>query len=272
VFDKNEHAKEKFQAMCPELMHDDYNKQDIPGDARYDIEIYSKINTNTSTFFDKLSEITDATYVFVCLGTDEENLSTAIKIRSLYERNYYFKKQPRPDIETVIYDSNIRDTMGVKWLEHPDEVNPQGIMIKDQSCDIHMIGDLDHFYCVHTVINSELIEEGKKVHLRYEDDDTGFWKNEYNYRSSIAKAIHERLRKKLGLNIPGDEKEWDKRTDDEKMAIGRVEHVRWNAYMRTEGYQYSQSKSKESRNDLAKLHHNLVPVTELSDDDLSKDA
>jgi hypothetical protein len=80
------------------------------------------------------------------------------------------------------------------------------------------------------------------------------------------------LRKNLGLNIPGVEKEWNERTADEKVAIGRVEHVRWNAYMRTEGYQYSQSKSKESRNDLAKIHNNLVPVTELSDDDLRKDA
>ena len=64
----------------------------------------------------------------------------------------------------------------------------------------------------------------------------------------------------------------DKRTDEEKLAIGLIEHVRWNAYMRTEGYQYSGGQNKSSRNDLGKVHHNLVPVTKLSDDDLKKDA
>ena len=134
-----------------------------------------------------------------------------------------------------------------------------------------MIGDLEHFYSFATMIDSNLVEEGKKVHLRW-GDESEFWKYEYNYRSSIAKAIHERLRAKMKLDIPGINKEWDKRTDEEKLAIGLIEHVRWNAYMRTEGYQYSGSQNKSSRNDLGKVHHNLVPVTKLSDDDLKKDA
>ena len=46
-----------------------------------------------------------------------------------------------------------------------------------------------------------------------------------------------------------------------------VEHIRWNAYMRTEGYIYA-----PQRYDLGKMHYNLVPVSELSNDDLRKDA
>lgn len=272
AFDVDEHAEEKFVTMCPELMRAEFNRQDIPGEARYEIKIHSGIDTNSPAFFEKLSEIKDATYIFVCLGDDEVNLSTAVKIREACERIHYTGDHRKPDVETVIYDSNIRNTMGMKWISRADESNPQGVInFKEQSYDIHMIGDLDHFYCADTLIDSELIEEGKLVHLRW-GNEREFWKYEYNYRSSIAKAIHERLRVKMKLDIPGIHKEWDKRTDEEKLAIGLIEHVRWNAYMRTEGYQYSGSQSKSSRNDLGKVHHNLVPVTKLSDDDLRKDA
>jgi len=272
AFDIDEHAKDKFTNMCPELMNPKYNGQDIPGDTRYEIIIHDGVDTNSCKFYETLSLIKDATYIFICLGNDEINLSTAVKVRAMYERIHYPGEHHKPDIETVIYDSNIRDTMGVKWNKDKDEPNPQGVVyFKKQSFDIHMIGDLEHLYSVETLIDSNLVEKGKQVHLRWGDEGS-FWKFEYNYRSSIAKAMHERLRVKIGLDIPGIEKEWDKRTEEEKLAIGLVEHVRWNAYMRTEGYQYSGSNKKESRNDMGKLHPNLVPVSELSDDDLKKDA
>ena len=97
-----------------------------------------------------------------------------------------------------------------------------------------------------------------------------FWMQEYNYRSSIAKALAERLRRKLlregYITLPGIDKPWGDRTEAEKLAIGSFEHIRWNAYMRTEGYR------RGVRNDLAKLHDLLRPLDELSDDDIRKDA
>ena len=97
-----------------------------------------------------------------------------------------------------------------------------------------------------------------------------FWMQEYNYRSSIAKALAERLRQKLlregYIILPGIEKPWGERTEAEKLAIGSFEHIRWNAYMRTEGYR------RGERCDLARLHNLLRPLGELSDDDVRKDA
>ena len=281
AFDADEHAEEKFVAMCPELMSKEFNGQDIPGEARYEIKIHSGIDTNSPAFFEKLSEIKDATYIFVCLGDDEVNLSTAVKIRALCERIHYTDDHHKPDIETVIYDSNIKEFMGNKWGEERSlpETDPENEKknegaenFKKQKYNIHMVGDLENFYCVKTMIASKIVAEGLNVHVRYGGAEKSFWQYEYNYRSSIAKALHERLRKKMNLDIPGIHKEWDQRTDEEKLAIGLIEHVRWNAYMRTEGYQYSGSQNQSSRNDLGKVHHNLVPVTKLSDDDLRKDA
>ena len=62
-------------------------------------------------------------------------------------------------------------------------------------------------------------------------------------------------------------KEWEDLTDEEKLEIGMFEHVRWNAYMRGEGYRYG-----SERLDIAKTHNNLVPVYSLSDEVLRKDA
>ena len=47
--------------------------------------------------------------------------------------------------------------------------------------------------------------------------------------------------------IPGIEKTACERTEQELNAIRVLEHMRWNAYMRADGYTYS-----PSRNDLAK--------------------
>lgn len=104
---------------------------------------------------------------------------------------------------------------------------------------------------------------------------SSFWKYEYFYRSSVAKAMHERLRVKLynecllknsdfaAAIAAGD---WRTRSAEQTHAICYVEHARWNAFMRTEGFRYG------VRNDLAKTHNNLVTTEQLSSDDLRKDA
>lgn len=46
--------------------------------------------------------------------------------------------------------------------------------------------------------------------------------------------------------------------DQQLWEMRKLEHRGWNAYMRSEGYRYG-----EKRNDLAKLHHCLVPFDAL---------
>ena len=277
VFDSDPEAESKFTAKCPEIMSMNCNK--IEGEAHYDITIRGGISAHSSEFYEEIKKISDATYVFVSLGSDDENIATASSLRAVYEQ---INQKSKPDIEAVVYDSAISRAMSVTWMNTENGTECDGIKnYKEQPYRIHMVGDLESFYSVETLIDSKLIESGMDVNLRWAkltdpnntlEDEKKFWRYEYHYRSSVAKAIHEDLRKRLielGYidEIPGVNKDWDKRTDDEKLAIGKFEHIRWNAYMRTEGYQFA-----EKRNDLAKLHHNLVPVSELSDEDLRKDA
>lgn len=288
AYDKNKNAKEIFENMCPELMSDEYNGKDIPGEARYNIEVKGGIDINSADFYAELSNITDATYIFVCLGSDVDNLSAAVEIRSLTERVKYIGSH-KPDIETVIYDSGLVMSMSVKWSGDKYQSKTEGVSnFKDQFYNIHMIGDISQVYSCETLLDNELInkaeeanadyaktvydnelkqletkkditEEDRRKKLseieeKYKKNIRSFYKYEYNYYSTIARKIHEKKAKELSLESP------------------ELEHKRWNAYMRSIGYQYSRSQNEASRNDLAKLHHNLVSFDKLDKEiDVPKD-
>lgn len=301
VYEQRATAEAEFTAMCPELMA--MNRNTIEGEAHYDITIHSGVDVTTSDFLTELAKIKDATYIFVSLGTDARNISVAEQIRSLYAS---LNRRFHPDIETVVYDTHLRKTMGYTWnaygvLNEPRDKESDGIRnYRGQAYRIHMIGDLESFYSTDTVIDSPLVTSGLHIHLRYttapafqkareikgtpltaEEEEAiyasaspatvkEFWQKEYCYRSSVAKALAENLRQRLSdagyLKLLGNDTPWAERRFEERLAIGTVEHVRWNAYMRAEGYR------KGPRNDLAKLHPNLVSVKELKPEDLCKDA
>ena len=71
--------------------------------------------------------------------------------------------------------------------------------------------------------------------------------------------------------IPGAGKRAEELSPAERIGLEQLEHRRWNAYMRSEGYVFSGSTAPESRNDLAKLHHDLVPFELLSQEEKQKD-
>lgn len=106
-------------------------------------------------------------------------------------------------------------------------------------------------------------------HLKW-GEASSFWSYEFNYHSSIATAIHMKMR--IHCGIPGADKPGSELTPEERRIIERLEHRRWNAYMRADGYIYSGSRTRESRNDLAKMHPDLVPFDVLSEEDKHKDS
>ena len=106
-------------------------------------------------------------------------------------------------------------------------------------------------------------------HLKWGQEEE-FWQYEYNYRSSMASAIHMKAR--IACGIPGADKKEEDLTAAERAVIEPLEHRRWNTYMRSEGYVYSGSPDKSSRNDLAKMHHDLVAFASLAEEEKRKDS
>ena len=252
AFDKDPLANEKFEALAPELMSDKYNGVSVEGEAKYNIKIHSGIDVETVSFSREISKIKNATYVLVALGNDDANISTAAKLRMYFER-----MKIHPVIQAIVYNSEQKHAL-------------QGIKnFKGQEYDIEFIGDMESSYIVDVILDSELEDDALKRHLKWGKEDE-FWNYEYNYRSSTASAIHMKARIKCG--IPGAEKSNSELTPKEKIGIEILEHRRWNAYMRAEGYIFSGSTDKKTRNDLAKMHHDLVDYASLSEPEKRKDS
>ena len=247
VFDKMPNRFSNFVAECPELLDKEHiKKEPTDEDAFYSIYSHSGCDVYTAEFDDVLKSIGDATYVFVSLGSDEANLRAAIRLRTSFE-----KIGIKPIIKTVIYDSDKSKTfMGIKNQS-------------DQLYDITFVGDLKSSFTEDVIVSSEVETIALERHKRWSDEDS-FWGYEYNYKSSIASAIH--LKYKKYCRVPGIELPPEDRSTEDRDAIRKLEHRRWNAYMRSIGYTYS-----KERNDLAKTHHCLVDFEKLPEKEKEKD-
>lgn len=252
AFGKDRKARSRFAREAPGLLDPSCNGVSVPGEAEYTIRIHSGCDFESADFINMIRKLTDATFVFVALGSDELDIRVAAELRTQFERMHI-----RPVIQALVYDSWENEAMkGV--------TNYSG-----QPYDIECVGDLKNSFSEKVILNPELEEEGLKIHSRYNPEQKEFWQYEYNYRSSMASAIHNKLRRDLGIAGAGKtEEEW---TEEERERIESAEHRRWNAYMRSEGYVYSGSTDKASRNNLAKTHHNLVPFDKLNEEDKRKD-
>lgn len=250
AFDKDEKALDKFSARCPELVPGELNGAETTDE--YNINIHSGIDVETKTFADEIGKLASVTYVLVALGSDEANIKTAVNLRTLFERS-----GSKPIIQAIVHNSDENKAL-------------QGIKnFKGQPYNIDFVGSIESSCSEKVIINSELEEEALQRHLKYGTADD-FWKYEYNYRSSIASALHMKAR--IYCKIPGADKAEEDLTVDERDIIERLEHRRWNAYMRSEGYIYSGSPEKSSRNDLGKMHHDLVDFSRLSEEEKRKDS
>ncbi len=247
VFDVNSSADKCFINTCPELMDDSHNnKFDDPGEAQYRITMHTPTDVNSIEFQNEIKKLNKTTYVFIALGDDERNISTSIKLRMIFEQMGI-----KPRIQAIVENSERKDALsGIK--------NYSG-----QPYDIEYVGAINEIYSYKSIINSELEQEALERHLCW-GEEIDFWKYEYNYRSSMASALHKRMKKIC--NIPGIEKKPSERTPEETQTLRLMEHRRWNAYMRSEGYIYS-----PQRNNLAKTHHCLVTFDMLSQKDKEKD-
>lgn len=247
MFDKNQYAKSRFEALCPELMDEKYNNDfKTDGEAHYKIRIHSGMDVDTKEFWEEIKKIGKVTYVFIALGNDEENIRTAVRMRTLLEKTGQTAR-----IDAIVKNSDKKAALtGI--------TNYSG-----QEYNINFIGDTKSSYSEKVIINSELEMIALKRHLRWGQEEE-FWKYEYNYRSSIASAIHKKMKQEC--NIPGMEKAVEERSEEEKWILRNLEHRRWNAYIRSEGFTYA-----PIRNNLAKTHPCLVPFDQLPEKEQEKD-
>ena len=258
AYDAQKDMAEKFEADYPELMSAEHNGAFDPEDAEYEIALHPGMDADTVTFINSLTEriilgdCRDTTFAFVATGDDNENVRIATKLRTFFER-----KGIHPRIVTIVQNSHVNK--GLKDIRN----------YSGQPYDIQFIGSMEEVYSEESVTNSELEQDALSRHLRWGNEED-FWRYEYNYRSSVATTLHARVKKHC--QMPGLDKREEELTPEERAALERLEHRRWNAYMRAEGYVFSGSKDPASRNDLGKMHHDLIPYKYLSEEEKRKDS
>lgn len=245
AFDRDPQAESRFRALCPELLEKRGNFTD-DGEAIYDLQIHSGLDVETQEFKEAIAGLGNVTYVLLALGQDELNIKTAVQLRTLFEQIGI-----KPIIQAIVYNSEKSAALaGV--ANH-----------SNQKYEIDFIGDLESTYSYKVILDSELEEAGMARHRMWGDEED-FWRHEYNYRSSVASALHHQM--KVNCKIPGIELPPAERRQADREAIRRMEHRRWNAYMRAEGYIY-----QPVRNNLAKAHPCLVCFDALPQKEKEKD-
>ena len=243
IFDSDKNAKEVFQVRCPELI----DEGDGYEENTYDITVHPDIITGTARFEDEFCKLGAISYIFVAQGDDSKNIETAVYLRGLSGR-----QSLNPLMHAIVRDPEKNALLqGICNFENPP-----------RPYDIDFIGSLSSIYSEDAIFSTELEERALARHLRYGDEES-FWSYEYNYRSSMASAIHLDMRRKL--KIPGADKLPEDRTDEERDLLRRLEHRRWNAYTRSEGY------IKGPKNHITKTHPTLVAFDELSPENQQKD-
>lgn len=252
AFDQDKHAEDRVSYLCPEVMDKKYNHQYVPGESCYSVTVHSGVSVGTKEFADQIAAIKHASFVLVSLGNDDLNIETAVALRTMFERN-----KIKPTIYAVVYNDQLAS--GLQGLTN----------FKGQPYDICTIGGMRASYSEKVILHSDLERAALAIHSAYGDSEQNFYAHEYNYNSSTASALHNRARVKLqvnGAHLPAEE-----RTDEQNQALNDLEHRRWNAYMRSVGYVYSGSDDPTTRNDLGKMHHNLVNFAKLNQEDIDKD-
>jgi hypothetical protein len=279
LYDKEADAcREAFYKQCPGLKKEKTIKF-IPTDVE------------TADFEDQLlapENSADATYIVVAMGDDRLNLSVADELYRVFRRHFKFQDGRMPEIF-----ARVRSQAKSK----PYYDNAEFL----EKRHIHLFGTTASIFSDKTLFNTELENLAFAVHLTYEESlhldkrsekyrqafrDFGI--SEYNRRSSMAAALHIPAKLCMCEDIPKTGENNLTAQNIQRFAaclekdatlserLAKNEHIRWNAFMLSEGYQtatidemHMYAKSVGSHSDHASmLHPCIVPWESL--DELEK--
>lgn len=178
-------------------------------------------------------------YIVVAMDDEMQNLKMAIELSTLYKR----KELEEDSIIPQICFWNPGSNLDKELSELKDN--------KNNPYNLRPFGGLNEQYNSENIFNSSLDQLGYKVHEYYTklyepDKDEkeikkDYYKSEYNRKSSVAAALHNKY-KLEDLRLLG--KETDSKSDlaktfedlEFKNLMLRLEHRRWSAYFRANGY------------------------------------
>jgi len=303
AYDDDPRAEARFKVDYPELATCPSPTLTKPRqDAQYEIHVHGGVDTFSPELLMELQKLDAVTFIFVALGDDARNLEVAARVRQWLAREGQerlisirppqilavtydsqllqapLKAIQKKDVEDLLEEAEKLDTKATKEGISPQEAarlryNAQAsYRVADHLPHIELIGDINEVYSYDTINTSLLIEHNGWIsHMmwagvtndEWDKHSHAFWNNEYYYTSSIPVPIHWRARRMLGL--PGADP--ISREDSHSESLSRLEHARWNAFLRSEGFIQGTVKDLT----VAKTHPLLCPFDDLPDAEKNKD-
>lgn len=252
--------RKKLAEECPELFKDK---------AGYKIDIH-KTNIFSNKAESYLDTLPGISYCVVCLGEDEENIRAAMWLK----KYFYMKGDTRhPLICTYIESSRKREAL---WNLYENTRSKERLyygIIPFGSRELYFGDQSDAAFVM------EYLALGVQAHYWRLKRDSGdeerknaiknFYEKQSNRRSSIANGLHIGSKLwEMGLGImrvPRAEKEKElfdryihpvdfaRETEGKIESYYNLEHERWMAYTRTEGWRLA-TKGGDSLDDIRKCY------------------
>lgn len=236
---------EKLLSECPELGidlgHEKGFIKPVNGtqlNPKAPIYYYST-ETNVPGFDEIIRSLIHCRYIVVSLGDDTDTLTTAIHIYRLIMQQHYL--HPELNIGTRKIQIRIRD-------------NENFSLISSDGSDtvfkhLEKFGSDEDIYTYTGVGESVLDKIAGEVNKIYNGDDKDINNDdyaqlpEYKKNSNQAAALHALYKFYFSSGVKDEQKPGDSRvkfsdifSNEDTKKLAAWEHIRWQAYMRTEGY------------------------------------
>jgi len=285
AFDIDNATAERFKEEHPELVDGPRNEMSPRArtarqDAIYDIRIWGGADVTNPHVLSQILKIDPVTFVFVCLGDDALNLEVATMLRRTFARAH----RPTQIVAVSKHSQELNRALDMQ----AERIHHAPLADAAYLPTLQMIGDLKDNYRFSAVIQSDIEHMALVSHMWWAVKDYGikdheavalpnlrpgqwqasinqFWDDEYSYRSSMAVPIHWKARR--ALNVPGARQPHSLRDDAAIDGLKRLEHARWAAFMRSEGFICGDVKDQLA----AKTHPLLVNFDALSENNKDKD-
>ncbi len=251
VISQGENSIAVFQGLAPEIL--EMNAKRIKGEPYYNLTFYDGVDVSDSSFVETIQKVGEITTAYCCLGDDDLNIETAKKLSVFTKRCANNTGACLPLILSIVNSPAKAKT----FIENGGLKDEQGEVI-----DIKFVGDTDSIAKIDFVEFTEFEKEAFECHMRWsnvtsaQSDVLKFEQTEYYRRASTAETLHMKLKSKLNIQEIATIEE-----------IKELEHKRWSAFMRSEGFVYGAKKDFT-----AKTHPKLIPYDELSEFEKDKDA
>ncbi len=245
MFDESDRLSE-IQYAVRELEED----VDRYGDAVYHFRYEKNVNPFSVEFERMIQErYRDFTFVFVNVGNDLNNVNIAMKINSI---GYRLHRSGQYRIQAFIENKSVCD----RW-------KPELLY------GIDLVGDLKARYNYDYIVLSDIEKASKEIHdVRYKGAKSwaSYCNDEYNRHSVFARTLSFKYK----VQVVDDDFEGDYSVVSLCPTWLCYEHMRWNMYTRTVGYDYDayglltkENKYDKKIRNLARVHQDLILYQDL---------